>query len=796
MRRTVELPVEGMHCAGCARTIERALSARAGVSDATVNLAAASVSVTYDPGETDLSGLVSAVESAGYRVPGSRLEFEVRGMHCAACTRAVERAVRSVPGVIEASVNVTGRAVVHVVGTAPIGDLLAKAIRDAGYEAVFSDSPAAASAHRSGELRQRRLMILGVACTLPLLALSMAKDFGLLSGGRFFGWLLFALAAPVQAVVARDYYVGAALAIRNRVGTMDVLIAMGTSAAFALSVWHLLSHHDGHLYFETAAVIVTLVRVGKFLEARATRATGDAIRGLNELRPSRATVVRGADTVEVPVEAVVRGDVVLVKPGQRIPVDGTVVDGESAVDESMLTGESMPVDKTAGASVSAGTLNVDGLLRVRVDRVGPESLLAQIIRIVQEAQGKKAPIQRVADRVAAVFVPAVLAVACLAFVGWVTVGGLSWSQGLIRAIAVLVIACPCALGLATPTAVVVGSGRAARMGVLFRSAEVLERTASVDTVVFDKTGTLTVGRPKVVEVVAFSEGDQGQAEVVSLAASAERGSDHPIARAVTAEAHARHVPLNEPEGFLSRSGLGVEATVGGRRISVGRPPETMPAVARDALARMLDGGATVVAVAVDGVLAGLIGVADVPREEARDAVRAAHGLGLRTVMLSGDHEATARAIGRSVGIDQVEAGLLPEGKAAVVRALRAKGDRVLMVGDGINDAPALAEADVGMAIGSGTDIALETADIALLGDLHAVPVAVDLARRTMRTIRQNLFWAFVYNIVLIPAAAAGLLHPMLAAAAMAASSVLVVTNSLRLRSFAPAGVRPQAHGRV
>ncbi|MBN1424489.1 copper-translocating P-type ATPase [Candidatus Fermentibacteria bacterium] len=776
-----------MSCANCAKAIERALVAREGVKSAVVNLPSASVAITYDPHAISVSQLAGAVETAGYRVPTRRMQAEIRGMHCAACATAVERALASVPGVVDSAVNsATGKAAITVLPDLVASPSLAHAVREAGFEWISDNgSP---SKHLQ-VASQKRLVWVGIAFTTPLFVLSMGADAGLIPSAHawWFGWLLAALALPVQTIVAKDYYVGAFKALRLRVGTMDLLIAVGSSAAFALSLYRLIRGVEGHLYFETAAVIVTLVRVGKLLEARATRKTGEAIRALGELRPSTATVLRDGKMVEIAVEGVQEGDVVWVRPGERIPVDGRIVEGSSAVDESMLTGESMPVDKTVGDAVTAGTLNLNGLLRVLTERVGQETTLAQIIRMVDQAQSTKAPIQHLADRVAGVFVPAVIAVAVLTFAGWVTVGGIQASDALVHAIAVLVIACPCALGLATPTAVVVGSGRAARMGILFRSGETLERTATIDTMMIDKTGTLTTGRPVVTDIVVFPVGGLDQAGLLAYAASVEQGSDHPIAVALREAAAAQGVQLHTPEDFVATGGVGVEASIEGRRVMVHRAAEVSPDAPENAsLWSLRRQGKTVAAVTIDGELRGLIAVADSARDEAAEAVALLRELGLTTIMLTGDHETTASAIAAGVGIDQAMAGLSPNDKADHVRSVRDTGRVVAMVGDGINDAPALAHADLGIAMGSGSDIALNTADIVLLGgDLRALPTSVALARGTLRTIRQNLFWAFAYNVLLIPAAMLGFLHPMMAALAMAVSSLFVVTNSLRLRGFTP-----------
>ncbi len=778
-RETVSIPVEGMRCAGCAATIERALSAYP-TAAATVDLANATVLVRFDPAEVGLDRLVSSVESKGYRVPRRTMELAVSGMHCAGCARTIEQAVGRVPGVLHARVDLATKGLLVDALANVSAESITEAIARAGYEAIARSTPLTHEPKASR--RSLLLLVLGIGCSLPLLVLAMGADLGLLARRPWHGWVLFSLALPVQTVVAWDFYRGAFRALRGRSATMDVLIAVGSSAAFLLSVVRLASGGGHHHYFETSALIVTFVRLGKFLEERATRATGDSIRELASLRPQVASVVRDGRLVEVPVEEVRVGDLVEVKAGQSVPVDGVVVEGESAVDESPLTGESLPVEKEPGSLVSAGTRVLNGLLRLEARRVGAETLLARIIRMVQEAHAQRPRIQHLADRVAGVFVPVVLLVACLTFAGWVSLGSLPIGEALVRAVAVLVVACPCALGLATPTAVAVGIGWAARRGILFRSGAILERTASVDAVVFDKTGTLTAGRPVVTDVRSLDHPLVGS-DVLRWAASTERGADHPLAKALVEAATAAGVSLLPATGFRVKGGKGVEASIDGHRTWVGRPADPVP----DHIGREIIGlrreGKTVIILEVDGVPAGLIALADQPKPEATEVVRALEKLGVGVSILSGDDDATVSALARLLGIGRFHARLLPEEKGVLIAALRGQGHVVAMVGDGINDAPALAASDVGMAVGSGTDTALETSDVVLLGDLRAVPTALVAARGTLRTIRENLVWAFLYNVLLIPVAAMGGLHPVMAAAAMATSSLFVVTNSLRLRGL-------------
>lgn len=809
MTQQLTLPVSGMHCANCVKTIERNVKKVEGVEVASVNYATEKLDVSFDHTKTDVNAIVERIRQAGYDVPTITLDLPITGMTCANCAKSVTRALKRVEGVLEADVNYANEhaSVTLTAGAVSKADLVA-AIEKAGYgvvevadDSTLEDAEAQA---RAAELsHQMRRLVIGAAFAFPLLFISMARDLGLLGMWAHEAWvnyLFWIMATPVQFYVGWDYYVGAYKSLRNGAANMDVLVAMGSSAAYFYSIPIALgvTALGEHVYFETAAVIITLIVLGKVLEARAKGRTSEAIKKLIGLQPRTARVVRLGLEQDIPIDQVRVGDVVIVRPGEKIPVDGRVIEGHSSVDESMLTGESLPVNKTAGDTVTGATLNKNGRLKFEATRVGKETALAQIIRLVEQAQGSKAPIQAVVDRVAAVFVPAVISVAALTFVVWLMATG-DITAALIRMVAVLVIACPCAMGLATPTAIMVGVGKGAESGILFRNSQALEQANLLQAIVLDKTGTLTRGQPSVTDVVASETHQLDETYLLSLAGSAERGSEHPLGEAIVQAAQARGLELSEPQNFEAVTGHGILAQLNGQQVMVGSRrllvERRIHLNGLEPKAEQLQSqGKTVVWLALEQEAVGLIGIADTIKEGSQAAVSQLKQMGLQVIMLTGDNHATAEAIAAQAGIDRVLAEVLPGEKAEQIRRLQAEGLKVAMVGDGINDAPALAQADVGMAIGTGTDVAMETADVTLMsGDLRAVPKAIKLSHETMKTIKQNLFWAFGYNTVLIPTAAGLLaifafmpdflqqLNPMLAAFAMSFSSVSVVSNSLRLR---------------
>jgi len=802
------LPITGMSCANCAMNIERTVKKLEGVEDVNVNFAAEQAAVSFDPEQLNIKDVVGKIRSSGFDVVTTKVELPVTGMTCANCAMNIERALNNkVPGVVHASVNFAAERVFvdYIPGVSNIDEIIS-AIKKAGYGVIPPDEMAQGDdpeqAARDAEIKdQTRKFVTGLIFALPLFILSMGRDFGFTghwSHEAWVNWLFFALATPVQFYTGWDYYLGGFRSLVNKSANMDVLVAMGSSVAYFYSLAVLFFPSLGdHVYFETSAVIITLIKLGKMLEARTKGRTGGAIRKLIGLRPKTATIIEGSVEKEVPLASVNVGNTVMVRPGERIPVDGEVLDGRSSVDESMLTGEPLPVDKHPGDKVVGGTINLEGLLKFSAMRVGKETVLAQIIRLVQEAQGSKAPIQALADRVAAVFVPSIILIALVVFFFWLFAKG-EFVPAMIRMVSVLVIACPCALGLATPTAIMAGTGKGAERGILFKNSKALETTTKLDTMVLDKTGTITLGKPAVTDIIPFKQNIENKEYVLKMAASAERGSEHPLGKAIVKEAGAKGIDLFEPKGFKSTGGLGVYAKVDGHSVMLGKPDWFQQQridikKAKEKIKAFQSRGHTVMVVVEDNKLLGLIAVSDTLKPESKAAISHLHDHNLKVVMLTGDNLETAQTIASQVGIDEIVAEVRPEEKSSKIKAIQENGKKVGMVGDGINDAPALAQADVGLAIGTGTDIAIETADVILSsGSLTGVSRAIRLSRATMNTIKQNLFWAFGYNIILIPVAAGILfpfeffpnflrqLHPIMAALAMAFSSISVVTNSLRL----------------
>ena len=799
----VTFPILGMTCANCVAAVERGLSRVDGVDAAVVNLSSERASVSYDPRKTGIPALVEQIRQTGYEVALGEASLGVIGLSDPSDGARLEKALNQVEGVLFSQANLANeRLVARYVPTIISQAEIRQAVVRAGFrlaeERTLTEDPEAA-ARQKETAHQKRLLIIALIFTVPLFVLSMSRDFGLLpmelAHAPWMDWLFFALATPVQFYVGASYYANGYKSLRNKSANMDVLVAMGTSAAYFYSIFVLFGVVPGHGYFETSAVIITLVRLGKFLEARAKGGASEAIRKLLFLQPKKATVIREGMETEIPADQVLIGDIIVVRPGEKIPVDGVVREGSSSVDESMLTGESLPVEKNAGAPIYGATLNKNGRLVFEATKIGRDTVLSQIIQLVENAQASKAPIQKLADKISAVFVPIVIAIAALTFLIWYFLVPLPvgsevslLARALINMVAVLVIACPCAMGLATPTAVMAGTGRGAELGILVKTSESLEIAGQIDTIILDKTGTLTRGQPAVTEIVPLAEG-WTEEQVLALAASVEAGSEHPLGEAITAAAKTRALNLQTVDRFRSSSGKGVSAELDGKKVSIGsrRYLESLQvdtSSAEAAIAALEMQARTVVVLAADGELLGAFGIMDTLKENSVSAVAELHRLGLKVAMLTGDNTRTAQAVASQAGIDDVFADLLPKDKSGQVQSLQAAGHKVAMVGDGINDAPALAQADVGIAIGTGTDVAIAAAPIvSISGDLQAVPMAVRLSRKTLKTIKQNLFWAFFYNVILIPAAAAGFLNPMLAAGAMSFSSIFVITNSLRLRRF-------------
>lgn len=786
--KTITLNISGMTCAACSARVEKALKKQHGVIDASVNLLQEKANIEFDDDKISIEDIKNIIEKTGYEVPLEKKVLLIEGMTCAACSARVEKVLNRIDGVISARVNLsTNKAVVEF----PIGliedEVFIKAVDKAGYKAEVEKER---DIDREKEIREREIktlktsFIVSAIFSLPLFSamfFHMAGKENILTNGYF----QLILATFVQFIIGSRFYKGAYKSLRGKGANMDVLVAMGTSAAYFYSLYNLIIGVKEY-YFEASAVIITLILLGKTFEAVAKGKTSEAIKKLVGLQPKTARVIKDGEEMDIPIEDVQIGDILIVRPGEKIPVDGVIVEGNSSIDESMITGESIPIDKSKGDSVIGATINKYGSFKFKATKVGKDTVLSQIVKLVEDAQSTKAPVQRLADRISGIFVPIVIGIALITFLIFYFVKG-NFNTGLINAVAVLVIACPCALGLATPTAIMVGTGKGAENGILFKSGEHLERAHEIDTIVLDKTGTITKGEPEVTDIITIGQMDKD--ELLKIAASVEKTSEHPLGQAIVKKAEENLLMLIEPENFKAIPGKGIKAEFKSKTIYVGNrklmEEENMDVKAlEEKLSKLEEEGKTAMVVGINGNIEGIIAVADKIKETSKEAIKKLTDMGLEVYMITGDNERTAKAIAKEVGINNVLAEVLPGNKAEAVEKIKSQSKKVGMVGDGINDAPALVSADVGFAIGTGTDVAIEAADITLMrGDLMGIVTAIRLSHRTMRTIKQNLFWAFFYNSIGIPFSALGFLNPMIAGAAMAFSSVSVVTNSLRLRNF-------------
>ncbi|MES9694224.1 copper-translocating P-type ATPase [Bacillus toyonensis] len=797
-QKEANLQISGMTCAACANRIEKGLKKVEGVHDANVNFALEKTKIMYDPTKTNPQHFKEKVESLGYGIVSDKAEFTVSGMTCAACANRVEKRLNKLDGVNKATVNFALESATVDFNPDEVSvNEMKSTITKLGYKLeVKSDEQDGSTDHRLQEIeRQKKKFIISFILSFPLLWAMVSHfsftSFIYLPDMLMNPWVQLALATPVQFIIGGQFYIGAYKALRNKSANMDVLVALGTSAAYFYSVYLSIqsigsSEHMTDLYFETSAVLITLIILGKLFEAKAKGRSSEAIKKLMGLQAKTATVVRDGTEMKILIEEVIAGDIVYVKPGEKIPVDGEIVEGKSAIDESMLTGESIPVDKTIGDVVIGSTINKNGFLKVKATKVGRDTALAQIIKVVEEAQGSKAPIQRVADQISGIFVPVVVVIAIITFAVWmifVTPG--DFGGALEKMIAVLVIACPCALGLATPTSIMAGSGRSAEYGILFKGGEHLEATHRLDTVILDKTGTVTNGKPVLTDIIV-ADGFHEE-EILRLVGAAEKNSEHPLAEAIVEGIKEKKIDIPSSETFEAIPGFGIESIVEGKQLLIGtRRLMTKFNIDIEEVSKSMEElereGKTAMLIAIDKEYAGIVAVADTVKDTSKAAIARLKKMGLDVVMITGDNTQTAQAIAGQVGIDHVIAEVLPEGKAEEVKKLQAQGKKVAMVGDGINDAPALATADIGMAIGTGTDVAMEAADITLIrGDLNSIADAIFMSKMTIRNIKQNLFWALAYNGLGIPIAALGFLAPWVAGAAMAFSSVSVVLNALRLQ---------------